>query len=150
MLWSLLNRDRQISEFFWNIKRKMCAGCRWSHVMLIRRIIKGKPEINDWIGCIDMWNKRLGLGSPGDELSRKCLEKQEITAWRTVSSRTWREWWGWGRESERESASELSRDVLRKKILERKTKRRERKKERKENRKNVARKLSPEEHKRPA
>ena len=58
-LTSVLNRDRQISEFFWNVKKTELVSEEsegWGHGMLIDRIIKRKPEVIDWIDIkIETW-----------------------------------------------------------------------------------------------
>jgi hypothetical protein len=50
----MLVRGRQTSEFFCNVKRKCVLMVSeelrsWSHRMMIHRIIKREPGINDWI-----------------------------------------------------------------------------------------------------
>jgi len=44
-LATVLSRGMQISEFFCNVKTKCVLGIR----MLIHRITKREPEVNDWI-----------------------------------------------------------------------------------------------------
>lgn len=83
-LASVFNGSRQISEFFCSVTRK-CVCCllrAWGHRMLILRILKRKPGVNDQIDI-------LGLRPAGDELPKESFQnsKVERTTWRTVPSR---------------------------------------------------------------